>query len=102
MKVSITLYHKSKNISKCLDQPFKNIIVHVCVSSSFIILVTSLLLLYILHQYNHHCRPIQAIDQGLHHTELVCNNYTGDYPIQVEMIHIVNQTKLLIKDDYQY
>ena len=63
---------------------YRYIIVHVCVSSSFIILVTSLLLLYILHQYNHHYQPIQAIDQGLYHTDLVCNNYTGDYPIQVE------------------
>ena len=53
-------------------------------SSSFIILVTSLSLLYILHQYNHHCQPIQAIDQGLHHTEVVCNNYTLGYLVQVE------------------
>ena len=53
-------------------------------STSFIILVTSLLLLYILYQYNHHCQPIQAIDQGLHHTEVVCNNYTFGYPMKIE------------------
>ena len=56
-------------------------------SSSIIILVTSLLLLYIFHQYNQQFqpnKPIQAIDQGLHHTELVYNNYTGSNPVQVE------------------
>ena len=28
------------------------------------------------------CQPNIAIDQGLHHTELVCTNYTGGYSVQ--------------------
>ena len=30
------------------------------------------------------CQPNIAIDQGLHHTELVCTNYTASYLVQVE------------------
>ena len=77
-----------------------------------------------------YCQPNQAIELGLYHTELVYNNYTDSYLLQVKndpycqpikgidqgqhntelvtmlvatlyklrMTHIVNQSKLLIKD----